>query len=101
MPHRITYSKENERNSLLSSSNHYKYQAISIIDEEPDWRTKEFTLNLSEVTYTITETIGKWYQGACFRKKRQKRVLNNVTAQFKNGEITAVLGSSGIAIKLF
>lgn len=81
---RLLYDKETQ------SVRHY-----AAIKSKEDWNENEFALNLKDITYTVEEYIGRWWQGACFRKKRSKRVLDNVTTQFRSGEITAILGSSG------
>ncbi|KAJ8308058.1 hypothetical protein KUTeg_012932 [Tegillarca granosa] len=53
------------------------------------------TLNLLHVHYDVKEYIGPWYKGACLRHKSNKKILRDITAQFKAGEITALLGNSG------
>ena len=53
------------------------------------------TLNLLNVGYEITEYIRPWWTGACFRQKQKKIVLNEISCQFRSGELTAILGSSG------
>jgi hypothetical protein len=53
------------------------------------------TLNLLNVSYEITEYIRPWWTGACFRQKQKKIVLNDISCQFRSGELTAILGSSG------
>ncbi|KAJ8308059.1 hypothetical protein KUTeg_012933 [Tegillarca granosa] len=52
-------------------------------------------LNLLGVNYDVKEYVGPWYKGACFRYRRHKKVLRDVTVQFKGGELTALLGNSG------
>ncbi|XP_067682039.1 ATP-binding cassette sub-family G member 5-like [Haliotis asinina] len=52
-------------------------------------------LNIKDVTYTVREWEGPWWKGACFRKRRKKTVLNNITMSLKGGRITALIGSSG------
>jgi len=80
------------KTGLLGTGNLFKsYQAIP----STDWRQEEYTLNLSHINYTVSERVAKWWQGACFRKVRRRKVLSDVTAQFKSGQITAILGSSG------
>lgn len=59
--------------------------------------SEEFpTLNLLHVHYDVKEYMGPWYKGACLRHKRNKKILRDITAQFKAGEITALLGNSGL-----
>ena len=54
------------------------------------------TLNLLSVSYKVTEYVGPWGKGACFRQKQKKIVLNDISCQFRSGELTAILGSSGM-----
>lgn len=53
------------------------------------------TLSIIGLNYTVTEWMGPWWKGACFRRQRKKIVLNDVTMQLKTGQITAILGNSG------
>lgn len=64
-------------------------------DADEDERHLIPTLNLLNVSYDVTEYIGPWWKGACFRSKKEKRVLHDINVQFRSGELTAILGSSG------
>ena len=57
------------------------------------------TLNISNVHYTVKVYKGRWWQGACFRKRTTKQVLNSIHLQLRSGEIAAVLGNSGEILK--
>ena len=59
------------------------------------------TLSIIGLNYTVTEWMGPWWKGACFRRQRKKIVLNDVTMQLKTGQITAILGNSGITTDTF
>ena len=87
----LLYNKTSESVSI-NTKQKKDYEAIK---DEGDWSSRDFCLNMHEVSYTVEETIGKWYQGGCLRKKRTKRILNNISAQFKSGTISAIMGSSG------
>jgi len=65
-------------------------------DEEEELRAARPTLNLLNVKYEVKERIGPWWKGACFRPHRTKTVIHDFTAQFRGGEIVAILGSSGM-----
>ncbi|XP_071081007.1 ATP-binding cassette sub-family G member 5-like [Haliotis cracherodii] len=52
-------------------------------------------LHIKDVTYTVQEWEGPWWKGACFRKRRNKTVLNNISMSLRGGLITALIGSSG------
>ncbi|VDI50556.1 ATP-binding cassette sub-family G member 5-like isoform X1 [Mytilus galloprovincialis] len=64
-------------------------------DADEDERQITPTLNLLNISYNVSEFLGPWWKGACFRQKKQKRVLNDINIQFRSGELTAILGSSG------
>ncbi|OWF44862.1 ATP-binding cassette sub-family G member 5-like [Mizuhopecten yessoensis] len=64
-------------------------------DEEEELRAARPTLNLLNVKYEVSEKVGPWWKGACFRRSKSKTVLRDFTAQFRGGEIVAILGSSG------
>lgn len=64
-------------------------------DADEDERQITPTLNLLNISYDVSEFLGPWWKGACFRQKKQKRVLNDINIQFRSGELTAILGSSG------
>ena len=52
------------------------------------------TLSIRHVTYTVKETIGKWWKCHC-GKTRHKVVLKDISMHLKSGEVTAILGNSG------
>lgn len=52
-------------------------------------------LDVKNVSYVVKEWVGPWWKGACLRKTRRKRVLNDVSIRLTSGEITAILGNSG------
>lgn len=54
-------------------------------------------LSVSDVTYVVKEYVGPWWRGACFRKTKRKTVLKNISLHVKAGEITAILGNSGMS----
>lgn len=54
------------------------------------------TLNISNINYVVREWTGPWWKGSCFRKPKIKTVLRDISLQVKSGEITAILGNSGI-----
>ncbi|KAL5008328.1 hypothetical protein ScPMuIL_013909 [Solemya velum] len=64
-------------------------------DEEEDDLETVPTLNILHVSYEIKERIGPWWKGFCFRQKRSRTVLNDVSFKFPIGELTGILGSSG------
>lgn len=53
------------------------------------------SLDVLNVRYVVREWVGSWWKGACFRKVRQKVVLDDISIRLKSGEITAILGNSG------
>lgn len=65
----------------------------------PENTDKNFqqTLCVSDVTYVVKEYVGPWWRGACFRKTKRKTVLKNICLHVKAGEITAILGNSGMS----
>ena len=54
------------------------------------------TLDVRDVTYEVQEWQGSWWKGCCLRQRRQKDVLKDVTARMESGQLTAVLGNSGM-----
>ena len=64
-------------------------------DIEEDERAASPTVNMLNVNYEVTEWIGPWWKGACFRRQRKKTVLRDITVQLKSGLLTAILGNSG------
>ncbi|XP_076095553.1 ATP-binding cassette sub-family G member 5-like [Mytilus galloprovincialis] len=67
----------------------------NILDPDEDEEQIVPTLNLLNINYDIKQYVGPWWKGACFRKRQTKTVLSNINVQFKSGEMTAILGSSG------
>lgn len=57
---------------------------------------KTHYLDIKNVSYTVKERIGKWWKGLCFRKTREKAILNKLTFRVQSGEVTAILGNSGM-----
>ena len=57
--------------------------------------TGDKSLDILNVKYVVQQWMGSWWKGACFRKVRQKVVLDDISIRLKSGEITAILGNSG------
>lgn len=53
------------------------------------------SLDVLNVKYVVREWVGSWWKGACFRRVREKVVLDDISLRLKSGEITAILGNSG------
>ena len=53
-------------------------------------------VDVRDVTYTVREWQGSWWKGCCVRERKDKQVLRDVNVQVRSGQLTAVLGNSGI-----
>jgi ABC-type glutathione transport system ATPase component len=84
--HSLSFSPKSNKVSPVND-----FSEVSLSPEE-----SPSTLNISDVTYVVREYVGPWWNGACFRKTRRKTVLQNISLQVKSGEITAILGNSGM-----
>ncbi|XP_046364697.2 ATP-binding cassette sub-family G member 5-like [Haliotis rufescens] len=58
-------------------------------------RTSAGVVSVNDVSYTVTEWMGPWWKGMCFRQRRQRKVLKNISMLLESGKITAIIGSSG------
>lgn len=74
-----------------------KQCGTTIVDPDDDTRDVIPSLSLLNINYQIKEFVGPWWKGACLRKRQTKSVLNSINIQFKSGEMTAILGSSGLS----
>jgi hypothetical protein len=63
---------------------------------DDDDEEAETTLSVLNVSYVVKERIGPWWKGACFRRIKHKVVLRDASMHMKSGQITAILGGSGI-----
>ncbi|KAL5008818.1 hypothetical protein ScPMuIL_014399 [Solemya velum] len=72
------------------------WNCVTVEPEEDEYEQEAVSaLNVFNVSYVITERIGAWWSGCCFRGKRSKTVLDDVSFKFPIGELTGILGSSG------
>ena len=86
-----------EENACFYDLTYYLYGCSNQSpDADEEERQMIPTLNLLNVSYEVTEYVGPWWKGSCFRQKQKKKVLNDISCQFRSGELTAILGSSGM-----
>ncbi|XP_067682300.1 ATP-binding cassette sub-family G member 5-like [Haliotis asinina] len=58
-------------------------------------KTSAGIVSIRDVSYTVKEWMGPWWKGACFRERRQRKVLKNISMLLESGKMTAIIGSSG------
>lgn len=78
---------------LANSSSEPVLLAVNV--SKPEVSNADRCLDVLHVKCKVRERVGPWWKGACLRAVREKVILNDVSARFKNGEVTAILGTSG------
>ncbi|RUS80974.1 hypothetical protein EGW08_011249, partial [Elysia chlorotica] len=56
---------------------------------------RKTNLNIINLTYTVKEKPGHWWNRRLLSKSKDKIVLKNISMTFTRGEITAIVGTSG------
>ena len=74
----------------------YEAQNLSKIDG-----VKSHTLSILGLSYMVRSFEGSWRQGCCLRPVFQKNILRNLSMHLESGQLTALLGNSGIYFKQF
>ncbi|KAJ7984999.1 hypothetical protein DPEC_G00360580 [Dallia pectoralis] len=52
-------------------------------------------LSVSNISYSISERVGPWWDLHSFNKKRTRQILNGVSFHVNSGQIMGILGNSG------
>ncbi|KAF0027107.1 hypothetical protein F2P81_019848 [Scophthalmus maximus] len=52
-------------------------------------------LSVSEISYTVSERVGVWWDLPSYRKRRTRQILNDVSFHVDSGQIMGILGNSG------
>ncbi|XP_048858710.1 ATP-binding cassette sub-family G member 5 isoform X1 [Brienomyrus brachyistius] len=52
-------------------------------------------LSVSQVSYTVSERLGPWWDLASYKKKWTRQILNDVSFHVESGQIMGILGNSG------
>ncbi|XP_050406393.1 ATP-binding cassette sub-family G member 5 isoform X1 [Patella vulgata] len=53
------------------------------------------SLDVCNLSYEVNEISGPWWRTNCFKPTRKKMVLRSLNMKFINGQIAAIVGSSG------
>ncbi|CAJ1067092.1 ATP-binding cassette sub-family G member 5 [Xyrichtys novacula] len=53
------------------------------------------SLSVSNVSYTVSERVGLWWDLPSYRKRWTRQILNNVSFHVDSGQIMGILGNSG------
>uniref|UniRef100_A0A671S220 ATP-binding cassette sub-family G member 5-like n=1 Tax=Sinocyclocheilus anshuiensis TaxID=1608454 RepID=A0A671S220_9TELE len=64
---------------------------------QPNWDYVESLccLSVKNVSYTVSEHVGPWWDLPSFRKKWTRQILNRVSFHVDSGQIMGILGNSG------
>uniref|UniRef100_A0A673KYS6 ATP-binding cassette sub-family G member 5 n=1 Tax=Sinocyclocheilus rhinocerous TaxID=307959 RepID=A0A673KYS6_9TELE len=64
---------------------------------QPNWDYVESSccLSVKNVSYTVSEHVGPWWDLSSFRKKWTRQILNQVSFHVDSGQIMGILGNSG------
>uniref|UniRef100_A0A8C1VXH3 ATP-binding cassette, sub-family G (WHITE), member 5 n=1 Tax=Cyprinus carpio TaxID=7962 RepID=A0A8C1VXH3_CYPCA len=64
---------------------------------QPNWDYVELSccLSVKNVSYTVSEHVGPWWDLSSFRKKWTRQILNQVSFHVDGGQIMGILGNSG------
>lgn len=52
-------------------------------------------LSVSNISYTVSERVGPWWNLSSCRKRWTRQILNNVSFHVESGQIMGILGNSG------
>ncbi|XP_073690184.1 ATP-binding cassette sub-family G member 5 [Garra rufa] len=61
----------------------------------PDYVGSSCSLTVKNVSYTVSERVGPWWNLSSFRKKWTRQILNQVSFHVDSGQIMGILGNSG------
>uniref|UniRef100_A0A671LKS3 ABC transporter domain-containing protein n=1 Tax=Sinocyclocheilus anshuiensis TaxID=1608454 RepID=A0A671LKS3_9TELE len=61
----------------------------------PDYVDSSCSLSVKNVSYTVSEHVGPWWDLSSFRKKWTRQILNQVSFHVDSGQIIGILGNSG------
>ncbi|KAK2896608.1 hypothetical protein QQF64_005877 [Cirrhinus molitorella] len=61
----------------------------------PDLVGSSCSLSIENVSYTVSERVGPWWDLSSFRKKWTRQILNQVSFHVDSGQIMGILGNSG------
>ncbi|XP_012696881.2 ATP-binding cassette sub-family G member 5 [Clupea harengus] len=53
------------------------------------------SLGVSNVSYTVSERVGPWWDLPSYRKKWTRQILNDVSFHVESGQLMGILGNSG------
>uniref|UniRef100_A0A8C2IQK3 ATP-binding cassette sub-family G member 5 n=1 Tax=Cyprinus carpio TaxID=7962 RepID=A0A8C2IQK3_CYPCA len=62
---------------------------------KPDYVDSSCSLSVKNVSYTVSEHVGPWWDLSSFRKKWTRQILNQVSFHVDSGQIMGILGNSG------
>lgn len=62
---------------------------------DPDYTDPSCCLSVKNVSYTVSEHVGPWWDLSSFRKKWTRQILNEVSFHVDSGQIMGILGNSG------
>ncbi|RXN28304.1 ATP-binding cassette sub-family G member 5 [Labeo rohita] len=61
----------------------------------PDFADSSCSLSVKNVSYTVSERVGPWWDLSSFRKRWTRQILNQVSFHVDSGQIMGILGNSG------
>nr|XP_055026795.1 ATP-binding cassette sub-family G member 5 [Misgurnus anguillicaudatus] len=61
----------------------------------PNYTEPSCCLSVKNVSYTVSEHVGPWWDLPSYRKKWTRQILNDVSFHVNSGEIMGILGNSG------
>ncbi|KAJ3610653.1 hypothetical protein NHX12_022745 [Muraenolepis orangiensis] len=67
----------------------------SLSEKREEQTAPSCSLGVSNVSYTVSERAGPWWDVPSFRKRRTRLILNEVSLHVNSGEILGILGNSG------
>uniref|UniRef100_A0A665WUS1 ABC transporter domain-containing protein n=2 Tax=Echeneis naucrates TaxID=173247 RepID=A0A665WUS1_ECHNA len=53
------------------------------------------TLSVKQISYTVSERVGPWWDLPSYRKRWTRQILNDVSFHINSGQIMGILGNSG------
>ncbi|KAL0983841.1 hypothetical protein UPYG_G00133450 [Umbra pygmaea] len=85
-------------------NNHCK-ESFKFVSESSGWkksgtgtsaqRQPSCCLSVSNVSYSVSERVGPWWDLQSFKKKWTRQILNGVSFHVNSGQIMGILGNSG------
>ncbi|XP_029306159.1 ATP-binding cassette sub-family G member 5 [Cottoperca gobio] len=58
-------------------------------------RSDPSCLSVSNISYTVSERVGPWWDVPSYRKRWTRQILNDVSFHIDSGQIMGILGNSG------